>query len=211
MPFIECNGKRLLFIHIPKTGGTSIEESMKDVADVCFCSRAIPPSLKVPPEHFTWSDYAALFPAGHFDYAFAVIRNPYHRIESEYRMRAILSSQGLWGATAGFSVWLANSIHQAGRDKHFLANHFRPQVEFLGSGVRVFRYEDRLDEIINRVSEESGVRITLSGKRFLSGDAYGKEIEWDAQDIQLVNEFYRADFEELGYQKRKPGFAFASR
>ena len=206
MPYIECQGKKLLFIHIPKTGGTSIEESMKGAGTVCFCSRAIPPALKVPPEHFTWSDCSALFPEKYFDYAFAVIRNPYDRIESEYRMRAILSQQGLWGATARFSVWLANSLGQASRDRHFLANHFRPQVEFLGSGVRIFRYEDGLEKALDQVARDSGIHMKLTSQRFLSGASYQQPIIWDAQDIHAVNEFYRADFRELGYAERKPGF-----
>ncbi|MCX7149747.1 MAG: sulfotransferase family 2 domain-containing protein [Rhodocyclales bacterium] len=210
MPYIECEGKKLLFIHIPKTGGTSIEESMKAAGAVCFCSRAIPPSLKVPPEHFTWNDYSAFFPEGYFDYAFAIIRNPYERIESEYRMRAILNKQGLWGATERFSVWLANSLNQAARGGHFLANHFRPQVEFLGSGVRIFRYEDGLENALNHVAREAGVRIGLTQQRFLSGGSYGQAIAWDAQDIHAVNEFYRADFRELGYEERRPGFNFSA-
>jgi hypothetical protein len=165
--------------------------------------------MKTPPEHFTWSDIAALFPARYFDYSFTVIRCPYHRIESEYRMRSILSTQGLWGATAPFSIWLANSIHQARRDSHFLASHFRPQTDFLGSGVRVFRYEDGLDNIVARVEAESGIRLTLPQQRALSSGAFEKVIDWDAQDIHLVNQHFRADFEELGYEQRTPGFGLA--
>jgi Sulfotransferase family len=207
VPYIESQGKRILFIHIPKTGGTSIEASMKLVGELSLCCLAIPPVMKVPPEHFTWSDCAALFPEEYFDYAFTIVRNPYERMESEYRMRVVLNRQGLWGATEKFSVWLANSISQARRDRHFLANHFRPQVEFLGSGVRVFRYEIGLDKIMAQVSDQSGIQISLIEEKLLSGVAYGQEITWGAQDIHLVNEFFRADFEALGYQKRAPGFS----
>lgn len=211
MPYIELGGKRLLFVHIPKTGGTSIEEAMKARGKICFCSLAIPSALKVPPEHFTWNDISAFFPEGYFDYAFTVVRNPYARVESEYRMRSILNRQGYWGATERFSVWLANSLQQAKRDRHFLANHFRPQVEFLGSGIRVFRYEDGLSDVMGRVSKEFGAEITLPEERFLSGDDAKATISWDAQDIHLVNEFYRADFEALGYDKRTPGFDIVER
>ena len=206
MPYIEAQGKRLLFIHIPKTGGTSIEASMRLVGELSLCSLTIPPAMKVPPEHLTSSDCAALFPEKYFDYAFAIVRDPYERMESEYRMRVVLNRQGLWGATERFSVWLANSLAQARRDRHFLANHFRPQVEFLGSGVRVFRYEFGLDKIMAQVSGESGIQINLIEEKLLSSDAYGQQIKWGAQDIHLVNEFFRADFEALGYQKRGPGF-----
>ncbi len=210
MPYIESQGKKLLFIHIPKTGGTSIEKAMSKVGNLCFSSHAIPMALKVPPEHFTWSDCAALFPQGYFDYSFTVIRNPYDRIESEYRMRAILNSQGLWGASPRFSIWLANSIQQSGRDRQMLANHFRPQADFLGSGVHVFRYEDGLEKIVNHVGQQTGMSLVLPEERHLSGAKFGKTIHWEAQDIHLVNEFYRSDFERLGYEMRNPGFSINS-
>jgi len=179
---------------------------MSQAGSLCLSSRAIPVALKVPPEHFTWSDCSALFAKGYFNYSFGVIRNPYDRIESEYRMRSILNSQGLWGATPRFSIWLANSIQQARRDSQILANHFRPQADFLGSGVHVFRYEDGLDKVVDHVGQQTGIPLVLPTERHLSSEKYGRTIQWEAQDIHLVNEFYRADFEQLGYKMKSPGF-----
>lgn len=205
MPFIETSNHRLLFIHIPKTGGSSIEEAMHVIGPLRMRTKAIPVSLRVPPEHFRYADYVALLGRDFFSYAFAVVRNPYDRLESEYRMRSILASQGLWGTLPEFSVWLEGVLESTRRDRSYLANHFRPQVEFLSSNVRVFKYEATLGTALSQVGNETGVYLELPQKRYLSSKEFRGRIHWHGHDVQAVNEFYRADFEVLGYKFKQLG------
>lgn len=210
MPFVENRGSRVLFVHIPKTGGTSIEEAMEAVGPLRLCTRAIPKALKVPPEHFTYADLAALLGDDYFDFSFTVVRDPYTRLESEYRMRSILSSQGFWGAMPRFSVWLDNALEISRRDRNYLANHFRPQVEFLSSAVHVFRYEDSLGSALDQVNRATGLKLQLPQARRLDSSASAGVIRWQSHDIQRVNDFYRDDFETLGYARRDPGISTAA-
>lgn len=207
MPFVEAQGRRVLFVHIPKTGGTSIEEAMEAVGPLRLCARAIPKALKVPPEHLTYPDLESLLGDDYFDYAFTVVRDPYARLESEYRMRSILSSQGLWGAMPRFSIWLDNALETVRRDRSHLANHFRPQVDFLGKAVKAFRYEDSLEAAVSEVGRATGLSLRLPGVRRLDGASFAGVIRWQAHDVQRVNDFYRDDFETLGYPRRDPGLA----
>ncbi|WP_140849628.1 sulfotransferase family 2 domain-containing protein, partial [Paracoccus sp. FO-3] len=112
MPFIQHNGKRILFIHIPKAGGTSVESWMKGIAPLRLFSMGIPHASRCTPQHYRAQDIEALLGEGFFDYAFTIVRNPYHRIESEYRMRAQLAKDSFWKGLPAFSPWIEENLDQ---------------------------------------------------------------------------------------------------
>ena len=47
MPFIDHQGRRSLFVHIPKTGGTSIETWLKGIGPLRLYRNGILQALKV--------------------------------------------------------------------------------------------------------------------------------------------------------------------
>lgn len=202
MPFIETSGIRMLFIHIPKTGGTSIEKSMGNLAPLNLCVRAILPFLKVPPEHFTYHNICALFGENFFDYVFTVVRNPYQRIESEFRMRSLLAKERFFKELPKFPFWLEQTLDQAMRDRNVYANHLRPQIEFVGEGINVFRYEDGLDNVVNVISKNTGVKLSLPEEKILETNDFKAEIEWTSESIRLVNCFYADDFKCFSYPQK---------
>jgi hypothetical protein len=207
MPFIKINDKNILFIHIPKTGGTSIEESMAKLSELNFSSRAILNSCRVSPEHFTFSDYESLFQKDFFSYTFTIVRDPYKRIESEYKMRAILSKQSFFGKIPKFSIWLEDSLNRTKHDVQYLNNHFRPQIHFLSKKMRIFKYENGLDAVIRNVNLDLKTDIALCETKHLSSTRFDGSIEWTSQNIRSVNEFYNEDFTVLNYKKLDPGFS----
>jgi hypothetical protein len=167
MPFVENSGKRILFIHIPKTGGTSLEKSMEQVGSLHLCIRSIPSFLRVPPEHLTYHNICSLFDESYFDFSFAIVRNPYLRIESEYRMRSLLAKEQFFTELPKFPYWLEMTMEQVRRDRNFLANHFRPQIEFVGKDVHIYRYEEGLDNIVKKLNEVTGLELSLPSQRLL--------------------------------------------
>ncbi|MGD9477775.1 sulfotransferase family 2 domain-containing protein [Shinella sp. G-2] len=199
MPFIEVPFGRVLFIHIPKTGGTSIEGWMSSLATLRLKAAGFPAVAKTTPQHFRMHDIRFMLGEGFFDYTFTFSRDPYSRIESEYRMRAHLGKQGFWGQYPTFSNWLEDMLTRAKHDSFFLDNHLRPQWEFIGSGVEVFKFEDGLLYGISKVAEKIGVEVPgeIPHELPVKKDLY--PVEWDLSDRLKVQEFYRKDFEIFGY------------
>ena len=92
MPIFTFDNLKLLFIHIPKTGGTSVEESVSGYCKTSLLLHRVPDFLKNSPQHLTASNLKEIgFGPSLFDYSFAIVRNPYRRIESEYFYHLLLS------------------------------------------------------------------------------------------------------------------------
>lgn len=197
MPFIQHNGKRVLLIHIPKTGGTSLENWMKTIAPLRLFSMGIPMASKCTPQHYRMQDVRALLGEGFFDHAVAVVRNPYDRIESEYRMRAHLGKDNFFKGIAQFTPWLEDVLTRQKREPFCLDNHLRPQWEFLGSDVEVFRFEDGLQAPAARIAQKLGLAAPETLPRDLVAPPL--QLSWDQVDRIRVRDHYARDFETLGY------------
>lgn len=199
MPFIEYEGHRLLYLHVPKTGGGTIESWLATLGPLRFHSIGIPPSLRCTPQHLRMADLRALFGNEFWNHAVMTVRNPYDRIASEYRMRARLGGKGFWNAYPSFSLWLETNLQQAAQSPFHLDNHFRPQWEFTGSGVEVLRYEEGLPKILQRIAAILRVPPPTDTPHVHDTSGSGVNFEWDLADRLRVQNFYAKDFEHFGY------------
>lgn len=204
MPLIDYGGRRVVFVHVPKAAGTSVEEWMGGLAPLHFRSRGIPACSKVTPQHYTWSDLINFVPPETVDYAFVILRNPFERMASAYKMRWLMAQDGHLGEIAPFSSWLETATERYKTNPHAYDNHLRPQWMFLGQAVRRFRLEDGLKTILDRVAAESGLPAPEAVPRCLATDAFPGEVEWDTADIGRMREVYQGDFAELGYSSDPP-------
>lgn len=198
MPFIQHNGKRVLFIHIPKAGGTSVETWMKGIAPLRLFSMGVPHASRCTPQHYRAQDIEALLGRDFFDYALTIVRNPYDRIASEYRMRAQLARESFWKGLPAFSHWLEENLDQQKRNKFHLDNHLRPQWEFLGKAVQVFRLEDGLNAPLAAIAGQLGIEAPEQAPHELRSDPL--ELEWSPADRIRIRDHYARDFETFGYQ-----------
>lgn len=199
MPFIEHNHRRLLYLHVPKTGGGAIEAWLGALAPLRLHSVGVPVALRCTPQHLRMSDIRSLFGKDFFHHVVMTVRDPYERIASEYRMRAVIGGKGFWKAYPSFSLWLETALAQAARDPFHFDNHLRPQWEFTGSGVEVLRYEDGLERVAARMAELLEVPPPASLPRVHDTGAAEIAVAWDRVDRLRVQEFYRKDFEVFGY------------
>lgn len=207
--------KELKFIHITKTGGTSIEKSAfkhnirwgrydkeyKDMADI-------------DSHHQTWhnilqnKEYRIKY-----DW-FMIVRNPYTRLLSEYNC--------IWGG-----IGKSNDVHNVEQMNRYLIKrilfhykpynkgeytatmapgHYRVQSEYLISGTKLYvlkfesidsHFEKLLEmyNIPNFELERHNTAESNNKKKRFTIDDFSKEL------ITLINKVYHKDFVNFGYDK----------
>lgn len=139
------------------------------------------------------------FEPSFFDYAFTIIRNPFDRLESEYRMRMIVQAEQLVGKHTDFPIWLNAQLDAFERNPFHLDNHMRPLWHFTSDRTEVFRFEDGVDQIIAKVAAKTGLPQPEVIPRVMTSDRFNGVIEWDQSDILRVQTIYQKDFETFGY------------
>ena len=193
MPLFRYKDRVALFVHIPKTGGSSIETGLRElgVKRALHYHRSVGYS-KCNPQHAHAEIYAKWISSDFYDFAFAVCRNPYARIASEYRMR--VTNKG--GATP-FAPWLQEAADRFSQNRYTLDNHLRPQTEFLLPGLTLFRFEDGLGAAFQVICGRLGIAEPKPIPHVRKG-AVG-DIEADLASIALIKDLYHVDFERFGY------------
>nr|WP_240494010.1 sulfotransferase family 2 domain-containing protein [Paracoccus sp. SM22M-07] len=179
MPYLQHQGRRLLYLHVPKTGGSTVETWLKTISPLHFHSVGVPAALCCVPQHFRMVDFKALFGKGYFDNAVMTVRNPYDRIPSEYRMRALLAGKVFWKAWPSFSLWLEANLEAAAENPFHLDNHMRPQWEFHGSDVEVWRFEDGLLALTAHIAKLLNVSPPTNLPKVHDTSSASIEVSWD--------------------------------
>src|SRR6056297_3622976 len=116
MPLVSAGGRRLFFAHVPKTGGSSLEDYLAErFGPLAWLDRywelrwkdggCREAGLRVSPQHLAAEDALRLLP-GPSDWSFALVRDPVARIVSEYRFQARAPGRRRRLAELGFSSWL---------------------------------------------------------------------------------------------------------
>lgn len=191
MPLFKINSKVVLFVHIPKTGGTSIEVALHKMGPTCLHRKV--QGMPTPSQHFHAELLGALIPEDFCDYAFTVCRNPYARILSEYRHQAARDKHR--GET--LDRWIRRALKEYGRNPYLHHNHIRPQTEFLLPRVEIFRFESGLEGPLAEVAK----RCVVSQPPELSHEkSFPKEALWISRStVGELASFYREDFTRLDY------------
>lgn len=105
-----------------------------------------------------------------------------------------------------FDDWISYVFEVYTRNPYFLANHIRPQHEFVGPKIKkFFKYEDGLNVAIKHVLELAGV--PLNGEVVLDElntresavSGAGSDIAMGDETRQKIMNFYNKDFELFGY------------
>lgn len=192
MPLIRINGRTVFFVHIPKTGGTSMENTLAGVGQIALHRK--PFSDWIPPQHWHAEIYSITVPAGFYDMGFLVCRNPYTRLVSEFRHRARKDRV----RSAGFDRWAAAILDAYSRDPYMLYNHIRPQSEFHAQGIEIHRFEDGLQAAIDRIADFCG--LSKPPKMRQDNVSPRLTVEMSKATAKRIASFYAADFNRFGYE-----------
>lgn len=215
MPLVNADGKWIYFAHVPKCGGSSVEEYLVrrfggplSLRDITHRSRKRRRGLIALSTHFTAEDLTDILAPEHIDASFAVVREPLSRVASQYRFQAGISKT----RSLDFSTWLRVMIAAWQKDPRVYQNHIRPQSELVPDGAQVFRLEDGFAEMIAWLDQVTGrtapqIEVGHFLKRAHTPIAMSRE------DVALIKRVYAADYARFGYAppelKGRPGDGLA--
>jgi len=202
MPYYK--EKNLLFIHIPKTGGTTIEDSIKEKTPQILYSGDNNSLLDFPynKKSLQHQFYTTIYKFRdkldvNFDNIkiFSVVRNPYDRIVSDLFWFNLIKKDFTAGQV--YNVIKNNYLHRDDLD-----NHNEPQYKFivdenseLIKNIKIFRTEI-LNESNDDLCKFVGFNINIQKEGV--NKHYNKYLNKDS--ISLINTFYKKDFELFNYK-----------
>lgn len=180
--------RQLKFVHIPKTGGTSIEDV------------AIAKGIRWGRFHraYGWhhgflTDKPARFKQ---KYAwFTVVRNPYTKLVSEFYCPHARTNK----ETRSVQVFNSSIVaHIRNRSSH--GDHWVEQYKYLDKHIKhVLRFENLVEEF-NALMKNRNIPLTL-GLHRNKADKFFSEKDLLPETVALINDVYAKDFELLGYAK----------
>ena len=192
MPVFQTDAGQVLFIHVPKTGGTSIQKCLKHFHPHSPWTNSPFPGEPCTPQHYDSTLLERHFGGMDLAWSFMVVRHPAERLISEYcwQMRNRL-------VPPSFGRWLRNALSKLEEDRYSFDNHLRPQHEFHCLGAEVFRFEDGLDAVLDRMSSLTGLdyapRLEHRKKR------RPRQVSISKAEQALIEGTYRQDYEKFGY------------
>jgi hypothetical protein len=196
MPIYTINGKNILFIHIPKTGGMAISAELAKVGQLRFDEAIAIGGKCVRPRHADAGVLEAIFDPSMFDLVFTVVRNPISRMVSEFKYQSRKSGVHLAGLF-GFDRWLSYSLARCRREPSYRDNHFLPQSNFLAFNATVFPYESGLDKPMQEVSRITGHNFPMFPER--KNSSLSIPVDVSSKSRLAINNFFHEDFKQFGY------------
>ncbi len=196
MPLFTKADRSALYIHVPKTGGTSVENfflSNGFAAEYLDTGggKSINHYRRCPPQHMHAEQLQLILRPLRCNYIFATVREPKARIISEYRMRARGRAE-----FPSLPSWLDQAFKRYSEDTFVFENHLRPQSQFIIPGCDVFRQEDGFGPaLIERI--ESQVQVKLE-YRSLPHNKPDMQVLVPPEDIfavsKRIRDFYWQDY-----------------
>lgn len=202
MPIYTRKNEAILFIHIPKCGGSTFsdilvrnkyEESFavrgKAIKDIEF--------WKSSPQHIHRDVLKKLLNFDKFDKIITIVREPFERLKSEYYW--LLKSGIIKENEINPRKWFDYLIEEYDNNKYIHDNHIRPQNEFLLNESKVFKLEE---QGINKAIEYAlnKAPLMLFNNKNLKKTKKNELIDNQFLEIESnIKNFYSEDYRILGY------------
>ncbi|SLN33305.1 Sulfotransferase family protein [Roseivivax jejudonensis] len=196
MPLYRFDTALICFVHVPKTGGSSLEKALRAMGGVqaMHCGKAMP-YTRCTPQHMHAAVLDVFAPEALTDLRLAVVRHPFDRLRSEYRMRR--AGEIARGRPApDFDSWVERVFERYARNPYVHDNHVRPQTAFVTETTTVFRFEDGLEAPLEEIARRVGCPAAPLGHERRSDPV---EITASDETVARIETFYAHDYRRFGY------------
>ena len=204
MTLLIGKNSSILFLHVPKCGGSSIVDTFEAHGySPQLQMRGLPPQecLIASPQHQTFSGLREVIRPEKLTDIFILVRNPYERIKSEFNwtFRDTTTEH-----RPDFSEWILDSLALASEDRSHADNHFRPAIDFvdINTPVKVFRLEDGIELAIEFFLQEAGESLPkkISHEKNSAKLPHScHSLHFNDKALDKINTFYKYDFAAFGY------------
>ncbi|WP_187969872.1 sulfotransferase family 2 domain-containing protein [Aquibium microcysteis] len=205
MPVAVVNGRSVLYVHIPKTGGSSVERYLSRHGSVFLKGNGRVAGMRCSAQHLHAAALASIDAAEGHDWCFTIVRHPVVRLVSEYRYQ--MRKPGWLRSRLSFSGWLSYALSRRGLDPWYRDNHFRPQHEFVLPGMEIMRFEDGVDACLRRIGDRLGTPPPATPIREKPSPRVPLILTERA--LGRIREAYARDFADFGYGEDVPSLLAA--
>lgn len=207
MPIFRRDGKSILFSHVPKAGGSSMEKLFADAGyttlyrDTKEGPGTVNRLRRCSPQHMHADMLQQLFRIDRFDFIFMITREPFARFRSEYAMR---NRKNLKVDAGSVETWAERLLREYAHNPFVLDNHLRPQCEFYLPGCTVYRLEDGMASIVADLNERIDAGLPDAIPRVLdratSNGISSNDVTLTDRLQSRLEILYREDYALFNYQ-----------
>lgn len=186
--FRYCYLDSFYFIHINKTGGSSIENA-----------------LKIPFEHKTAQEKIDEVGLERWSrrFTFAIVRNPWDKVVSHYFYRVKTGQTGLWNSDVTFGEWVERAYGEkvpAYRDNEKM---FMPQTSWVRSDdgellVDYIGFFEDLEDSFSEAMRRVGLKVSLPHLKSTTRRDYRDY--YDERSREIVAQCFAEDIEKFNYR-----------
>lgn len=176
MPIFRCDSGLVYFCHVPKCGGSSVENALQNKGfKLSFYDNKFSPDkdnnkcyYKSSPQHITNQDFDSLFKEDIFFYKFAVVRDPVSRFLSAYSY-----NRKRIGLHISFKYFLSKlEKNVASKNDYFgrkYDNHFVPSNRIIPEDCNIFYLKKNMKDLEDKLLKKLQIKIDLSKKVNVGG------------------------------------------
>jgi hypothetical protein len=212
VPIFEREGKKILFVHIPKTGGTTIENLLQQagwhMSLFTDWSNKFPgiPGDECTAQHMHIELLNRFVDWDEISYSFTIVRHPVARLISEfffqrqyyriYDLRPPRRSKRV--GRNEFERWAADRLNKFEQDSFVYDNHLRPQNEFVGAQTIVYKFEDGIEKPLKELFPEDFAGLDVA-PRYREGNAAAFSPRISKKITNQITKTYSGDLLSFGY------------
>ena len=215
MPIIHIAGKLVCFHHVPRSGGSAVEDYLTQrFGAIGFLDRRYLKQdeqlrwNKSSPQHIAPDALFKLLPASFFAESFAMVRSPLDRLLSVFRYQRDL--EHTLPEDVDLKTWLDELPGIQKDNPFYLDNHPRPMCELVPEHATVFRLEDGMEPIVKWLDQVEGAKrapreipVGNSFRQRMEGLKRDPEVEIPVSDAarKKIHDMFSDDYARFGYDK----------
>jgi chondroitin 4-sulfotransferase 11 len=203
-----CFDRKIAFVHIPKTGGTSVIDYLKFKKDIKNFHGIINDELEL--SHLSLNEINEVVNIENY-FKFCFVRNPWDRLVSEFffSIKSKDNLKKLFPFTSNFDEFVLNIYKNScniknNKPSHYLCNHFKTQSFFVYSNNVKIDFLGRFENFNNDL-KTIGKKFNIENKiRVLNNTDHMEYSKYFSKKSKLiVDELYGDDIKNFDYKFNK--------